>query len=77
MKKNLTDEDFSMGRAEAWEPQERKNLKDNFLPIQQFSSISESEKIFLCGRRGSGKSAIALMLEMGMPYYEYRKAIQG
>lgn len=78
MKNNLTDKDFSMGGPEAWEPQERKNLLYNFLSTKQFSLISESEKIFLCGRRGSGKSAIAIMSEdFDSPYYEYREAVQG
>lgn len=76
MKENLTDADFSMGSPEAWDPIERNNLDHNFLPINQFSHISEPEKIFLCGRRGSGKSAIALMLAKDKNY-KYTEAVQG
>lgn len=76
MKNNLPDEYFSIGSPEAWDPQERENLPHNFLPIKQFSYISEPEKIFLCGRRGTGKSAIALMLQSDAPY-EYKEAVPG
>ena len=77
MKEGLSDADFSMGRIEAWDKQERENLKDSFfLPTAQFSMISGADKIFLCGRRGSGKSAIALMLECESNH-AYKEAIQG
>jgi hypothetical protein len=76
MKPNLTDADYSMGSAEAWEPDERRNLRYNFLPIKQFSLIAENQKIFLRGRRGAGKSAMGVMLESVSPY-EYKEAIQG
>lgn len=76
MKEGLTDSDFSIGRAEAWDAQERENLQHNFLPIRQFSYISEPERTFLCGRRGSGKSAIAIMLELNSSN-AYTEAVQG
>jgi hypothetical protein len=76
VKETLTPHAFSLGGADAWDPQEGPHLPENFLPIRQFAEISANEKIFLCGRRGSGKSAIARMLELG-PAWVYAKAIQG
>ena len=76
MTTTLSDSDFSVGGPEAWEPTERRFLESNFLPIKAFSSISERDKIFLCGRRGSGKSAIAVMMEHTLPYL-YREAVEG
>jgi hypothetical protein len=48
----------------------------NFLHIEQFSEISGSDRVFLSGRRGSGKSAIARMLELS-PSWKYARSIQG
>jgi len=76
MKDSLADIDFSIGAPEAWEPRERNSLSSNFLPIEPFFRVSEPDKVFLCGRRGSGKSAIALMLEVSSSC-EYKEAIQG
>ena len=76
MKKDLTDADFSMGSPEAWDPIERDKLEHRFLPISQYTHIADNEKIFLCGRRGSGKSTIALMLEK-VKNYKYTEAVQG
>ena len=76
MKENLTNEDYSLGNLEAWEQEERDNLPINFLSIKQYSLIADSDNIFLCGRRGTGKSAIALMLEMKEPY-KYKCSIPG
>jgi len=76
MKSNLTNEDFSMGSPEAWDPEERASLKYNFYPIKQFASVLEKKNMFLVGRRGSGKSAIALMLQSEAPY-KYKDTIKG
>ena len=39
-----------------------------FLAISEFTHIAEDHKKFLCGRRGAGKSAIAVMLERSKDY---------
>ena len=64
MLSGLTSNDarLSLGTSDAWDKQEGDNLEENFLPIHQFSEISDSENSFLSGRRGSGKSAICRML---------------
>lgn len=69
-------DDYSLGVPEAWDPSEREHLNENFLPVRQFSDISDKGNILLSGRRGSGKSAIALMLEREEKW-AYPKAIQG
>jgi energy-coupling factor transporter ATP-binding protein EcfA2 len=71
---DVRDEDFSLGKLEA--ERERESLQRNFLPIKQYQQITDPDYIFLCGRRGSGKSAIALMLEASEPH-EYKKFIPG
>ena len=76
MKEPLTDHDFSMGSPEAWDPPEQKSLHTMFLPIHQFAQISQSERVFLCGRRGAGKSAIAVMLQSHRDFH-FRASIQG
>ncbi len=76
MGENSKSIDYTIGKAEAWDERERTQLKDNFLEIDQFSKISQPGNTFLCGRRGSGKSAIALMLECE-GQNRYREAIQG
>ncbi len=76
MKNDLTDADFSMGDAQAWSKEELENLSENFLATDAFKLISQPANVFLAGRRGSGKSAIAVMLEAESPY-EYKTSIEG
>lgn len=76
LEQDLRHSDFSLGKTDAWLPKERKDLERNFLPITQFSEISKEDKTFLCGRRGTGKSAIAVMLQLRAPY-ELKEAVQG
>jgi len=68
---------YQLGSPEAWALTEKEGfLKRSFLPIRQFSDIANADKTFLCGRRGSGKSAIAIKL----PEYTdhaYKRTIQG
>jgi len=76
MTANLPDAYFSIGSPEAWDVVERDNLEHRFLPINEFDRISERGKMFLRGRRGAGKSAIALMLDRTTGC-KYSAAIQG
>ena len=76
VKTPLLSSDLSLGGPDAWSTQEGRSLTENFLPVRQFEEIAFDEKSFLSGRRGSGKSAIARMLERS-PDWEYRRAIQG
>lgn len=76
MKANLKREDFHLGTYDAWSEEERQNLDLNFLPIKQFSEIADPDKVFLCGRRGTGKSAIAQMLAKNGEQ-DYKDAIPG
>jgi hypothetical protein len=64
MKNDVTSGDprLSLGGPDAWEEIEGDNLAVNFLPVRQFHEISDGQKSFLSGRRGSGKSAIGRML---------------
>jgi len=63
MKANVKNSDFVIGNPEAWHKSERKHMHEYFLRTKEFSQISDEDKIFLTGRRGTGKSAIAMMLE--------------
>lgn len=68
---------YELGNADAWSGLESDGfLKRAFLPVQQYSEITDPGKAFLCGRRGSGKSAIAIKLAE-QTLWRYREAIQG
>ncbi len=70
-------ERYQLGDAEAWASAERDGfLKDAFLPVRQFSEIAGRDKTYLCGRRGSGKSAIAIKLP-DQSGFRYAKPIEG
>ncbi|MFC1919806.1 P-loop ATPase, Sll1717 family [Chloroflexota bacterium] len=76
-------EKYRLGHADAWSELERDmRLKEEygFLPVRQFHDIIDSDNTFLCGRRGSGKSAIAINLMNENPWtkrWEYREALEG
>jgi hypothetical protein len=76
MKSGVTEADLRLGGPDAWGKREGEHLAENFLPVRQFSEISDDEYSFLTGRRGSGKSAIGLMLERENNW-TYPRAIQG
>lgn len=76
MKNNLTSKDFSLGEPDAWVREEQESLPRNFLRTEPFATIANSDKTFLCGRRGSGKSAIAQMLSLGTTW-KYTETVQG
>ena len=70
---------YRLGSASAWdqiEVQEMLNARQGFLPIQQLTDISDSQFVFLCGRRGAGKSAIAIKLAEDKRW-TYREAVEG
>jgi hypothetical protein len=67
---------YSLGAPDAWWVEERDILRDMFLQLNEYSDISDSTKVFLCGRRGSGKSAIARML-VEQSQRTYKEAVPG
>src|SRR3989304_713436 len=67
---------YILGGPDAWDKTESAMLKDVFLETQQYEDISEMEAVFLCGRRGSGKSAIARMLAID-PRWKYASSFKG
>jgi GTPase SAR1 family protein len=77
MRKDPQQTMLRLGDADAWNELELESLKDNFLPVRQYDWISEKNKIYLCGRRGSGKSAIGRMLSELDNQYEYSRTFQG
>jgi hypothetical protein len=54
-------DEYELGSLDAWNRNEQEGLQRVFVPIQQFHELPEHSRTFLCGRRGSGKSAIAIM----------------
>jgi len=60
---------------DAWADDRRYLLKD-FLPIDPYNKVTENDRCFLCGRRGSGKSAIAVKI-IKSDFYSHRKVIEG
>jgi hypothetical protein len=73
MQEQMDNSPYSLGREDAWGDD---LLPEVFLPIEQFSEIYTGGKTFLWGRRGSGKSAIARILER-QPSWKYAEAVQG
>jgi hypothetical protein len=59
---------LSMGDADAWEPNEGQLLEHYFLRVNQYNQIRDPRCSYLCGRRGTGKSAIARMLVSRQTY---------
>jgi len=79
MKERIDLTKYRLGAADAWDQIERDDLltrNECFLPISQFSEILQQNKSFLCGRRGSGKSVIAIKMAE-QPLWEYVEAVQG
>jgi len=52
---------YELGDLDAWKDQ--RALARVFVPTEQFSELPELHRCFLSGRRGSGKSAIAIMAQ--------------
>lgn len=54
-----------LGRLDAWDTREQEYLTklDGFVEVDQYARILERDRCFLCGRRGAGKSAIAVVAE--------------
>lgn len=54
-----------LGELDAWENREKDYLtkEGGFVEVEQYTKILQKERCFLCGRRGSGKSAIAIVAE--------------
>lgn len=50
--------EYLLGDLDAWKDPA---LKGAFLPVRQYGALEHRNTCFLCGRRGSGKSAIAIM----------------
>jgi hypothetical protein len=68
--------EYRLGGPDAWGKFESLILREVFFKTQQYDDISGLDKIFLCGRRGSGKSAIARMLAEDKRW-KYAQSIQG
>jgi len=58
--KGLSVEDCLIGGLDAW-GDDKSNIGHVFVPIAQYHELAERDRCFLAGRRGSGKSAIAIM----------------
>lgn len=75
-KPSLRVEDCLIGKLDAWS-EDKDFLIKNFILVAQFSELSEHDKCFLFGRRGAGKSAIAIMLEKKEIGYDHCIVIPG
>ncbi len=67
---------YLVGGIDAWTDFERDLLNENFIPIVQYAQVAEREILFLCGRRGAGKSAIAVMMHK-TPHWSRHKIFPG
>lgn len=78
MSKTLSNDDLRLGEADAY--REPELLRQVFQPIPQYSDITDPHYLFLCGRRGAGKSAIARMLQ-DLPaqqrFWQYKASVPG
>src|SRR5436305_1191724 len=68
-------EQYQIGGLDAWSD-DRENIARAFVPVVQYHELAERHRCFLCGRRGAGKSAIAIMSE-AMRGWSWHKVIQG
>lgn len=66
---------YEIGGLDAWRD-DAAQIEQAFVPIHQFLQLPEAHRCFLCGRRGSGKSAIAKMAEKRTDW-DYCRVIEG
>jgi hypothetical protein len=72
---NLTLEQCQIGGLDAWTT-DATNIRGTFLPVIQYHQLSEHNRCFLSGRRGAGKSAIAIMSRES-PLWDWHNVIPG
>ncbi len=65
----------SIGGLDAW-TSDAGNIHSTFLPVVQYHQLAERDRCFLSGRRGAGKSAIAIMSRES-PAWDWHNIIQG
>jgi hypothetical protein len=68
-------QDFRIGGLDAWRD-DYELIQNVFIPIEPFTQLLEPDQILLCGRRGSGKSAIAIKCKSATDW-DFQKVIQG
>ncbi|MBI5603597.1 MAG: hypothetical protein HY879_09585 [Deltaproteobacteria bacterium] len=63
------------GELDAYDSIEIKTLPSNFIPIDAFEQLSKHSTPIICGRKGSGKSALVYMLvpkDYSEPFFLFR-----
>jgi len=70
-------DEYLIGDIDAW-TESIDFLEKSFILVDQFLELCERKNVFLCGRRGAGKSAIAIMLgRKGNTRYDHCLTIKG
>jgi hypothetical protein len=67
--------DYTIGGLDAWRD-DRDRVQAAFVPVEQFTQLIERHRCLLAGRRGSGKSAIAIMSKQA-PNWGYCDVLEG
>ncbi len=70
-----------VGYLNAEKLEEKENLRENFIETSTYSEILRSSCLFISGRKGDGKTALALMMideknEKGENVYKYSKILR-